>query len=135
MQLQGELPSHEEAYDKLSQTAASLQDMNMNKDIPILHETQQSLESQLAHASEVSDQLENKLLQYNDLKQSLGEELKQEAKWLSDLRDKLQDTDDTSASDEEMVDRLNTVKVSKVWGGGVGCGDVYGELESFEKHL
>ena len=96
----------------MSRIIGSLQDLNLNTDIVCLVDKQQALESKMAHAYEISDQLEKRLSLYNDMKQTYTEQLHHESQWLLQLKEQLQNYDDTSASDEELVDRLNTIRVS-----------------------
>ena len=111
MFLQEHLPQYEEAYDRVIRTGAMLQDMNMNEDIVVLRDKQQNIEARLAYAAELSDQVDSHLNVYKEQHLTLTQKLEEEYKWLNDLRDKLQDSDDTSTSDEEMVDKLSTIKV------------------------
>ncbi len=71
----------------------------------------QTVEYQFVKASELAEQLKNKLGDFSKQRDDLNRRLEEQQKWLQEVREKLKQADDTSGSDEDLVNRLQTVQV------------------------
>ena len=112
MCLQSELPYQEEAFDTLTRRMQTLQELNGGTVIATLADTQQVLDAQFAHAAELSDQLEQRLSDFSTQRDQLVSEISDVTSWLTATRERLVQLDDTSGSDQALLENLNKAKVN-----------------------
>ena len=72
--------------------------------------SQQEIEYQFVRASELADQLQNKLKDFSKHRDDLYKRLEEQQKWLLLGRDSLNKLDDVSGSDEELVEKLQRAR-------------------------
>ena len=112
MCLQSELPYQEEAFDTLTRRMQTLQELNGGTVIATLADTQQVLDAQFAHAAELSDQLEQRLSDFSTQRDQLVSEISDVTSWLTATRERLVQLDDTSGSDQTLLQNFNKAKVN-----------------------
>ena len=112
--LQNELPYNEEVFESLCKRIQELEELNSNQPIPELREAQQNLDFNFAHAAELAEGLEARLAQYQTEKGAWEEGLEEQLNWLGLVRDKLVEADNVAGTDDEILERLDTVKVRGV---------------------
>ena len=82
-----------------------------------------AISDEMSRTNDVSQELENALYSHSEKSQDVKDSIKKSLDFLSELRDKLIKCDDTTGNDDELMERLQTVK------------DVQTNLDDFETDL
>ena len=110
---QSELPSYEDSFESLCKRMQSLQVVNGNTEIPSLRDTQHHLEGQFAHAHELAENLDSRMVDFTGQRESLESQIGHVTSWLATLRERITKVDDVSGSDRDLLERLEKAKAVK----------------------
>jgi predicted nucleic acid-binding Zn-ribbon protein len=109
--LQDEAPHFEKTYETMQEKIAALQDASGGRPLPVLEEMQQTLNSQFNKATDLCDSVDGKLVDFMSKHEALEEEIQEEMKKVTAIRDRLAAIDDITGDDDAIQARLEETKV------------------------
>ncbi|KAK3089086.1 hypothetical protein FSP39_000625 [Pinctada imbricata] len=123
MKYKEEAPYFAEVLAEVKAKTLDLQELNNDKPIPVLAESEEVLQEQFDRAATMANQLESIMANFSDEREKLQKDIEEETMWLNKLKDKLGKCDDVSGTDADLIKRLQS------------CKDLQKELDDREKRV
>lgn len=109
---QEEAPYFQEVLAELQQKVQDLHELNKDNEIPALVAAQEEIQDQMEKATTMANKLESIMANFSDERGALQKEIEKEVNFVNKIKDKLAKCDDVSGTDEDLVKRLQTCRVS-----------------------